>query len=97
MIPTVLILQISVDPKEAPVVAERLLKAKTASAKLAGLGARDTLRLEAGLCLYGNDIDENQTPVEAMLTWLIRMYCFLLCVIFIVCIRCIYMYVHLPA
>ncbi|CAH1782756.1 unnamed protein product [Owenia fusiformis] len=37
----------------------------------AGLGARDALRLEAGLCLYGNDIDESTTPVEAMLTWTI--------------------------
>ena len=34
-----------------------------------GLGARDTLRLEAGLCLYGHDIDENTTPVEAALSW----------------------------
>ena len=39
--------------------------------KLAGLGARDTLRLEAGLCLYGNDIDSTTTPVEAALTWTI--------------------------
>lgn len=35
----------------------------------AGLGARDSLRLEAGLCLYGNDIDRTTTPVEAQLTW----------------------------
>ncbi len=34
-----------------------------------GLGARDSLRLEAGLCLYGHDIDLNTTPVEANLTW----------------------------
>jgi aminomethyltransferase len=34
-----------------------------------GLGARDSLRLEAGLCLYGHDIDETTTPVEASLTW----------------------------
>ena len=37
----------------------------------AGLGARDSLRLEAGLCLYGNDIDELTTPVEANLAWTI--------------------------
>ncbi len=34
-----------------------------------GLGARDSLRLEAGLCLYGNDIDTTTTPVEAALEW----------------------------
>ena len=38
----------------------------------AGLGARDSLRLEAGLCLYGHDIDETTTPVEARLGWAIQ-------------------------
>ncbi|MCA0941413.1 glycine cleavage system aminomethyltransferase GcvT [Salipiger pacificus] len=37
-----------------------------------GLGARDSLRLEAGLCLYGHDIDATTTPVEAALTWAIQ-------------------------
>ena len=37
-----------------------------------GLGARDTLRLEAGLCLYGNDMDADTTPVEASLGWAIQ-------------------------
>jgi aminomethyltransferase len=37
-----------------------------------GLGARDSLRLEAGLCLYGNDIDTSTTPVEAALEWAIQ-------------------------
>jgi aminomethyltransferase len=37
-----------------------------------GLGARDTLRLEAGMCLYGNDIDENTTPLEAALGFVVK-------------------------
>lgn len=48
-----------------------LLNSKAADVQPIGLGARDSLRLEAGLCLYGNDIDESTTPVEAMLTWTI--------------------------
>lgn len=38
----------------------------------AGLGARDSLRLEAGLCLYGNDIDQSTSPIEASLAWAIQ-------------------------
>jgi aminomethyltransferase len=54
-------------PAEA---AERFAKALLAlpGVQPAGLGARDSLRLEAGLCLYGNDIDETTSPVEANLT-----------------------------
>ena len=51
----------------AIVVAELLLEQP--EVRLAGLGARDTLRLEAGLHLYGNDLDETISPVEADLTW----------------------------
>lgn len=39
--------------------------------QLAGLGARDSLRLEAGMCLYGHDLDDTVTPVEAGLSWII--------------------------
>ena len=51
--------------------AEPLAKALLADARVAliGLGARDSLRLEAGLCLYGSDLDETTTPVEAALEW----------------------------
>ncbi|SCK59511.1 aminomethyltransferase [Variovorax sp. HW608] len=51
--------------------AERLARLLLAQpeVKPIGLGARNSLRLEAGLCLYGNDIDETTTPVEAALGW----------------------------
>jgi aminomethyltransferase len=54
--------------------AEALARALLAEPEVmpAGLGARDTLRLEAGLCLYGHDIDTTTTPVEAALTWAIQ-------------------------
>jgi aminomethyltransferase len=39
----------------------------------AGLGARDTLRFEAGMCLYGNDIDATTTPLEAGLAWIVKL------------------------
>ena len=65
------LLQISLPSERAVELTERLLQSD--NVRLAGLGARDTLRLEAGLCLYGNDIDENTTPVEAGLTWCIGM------------------------
>ncbi|KAF9416358.1 hypothetical protein HW555_006312 [Spodoptera exigua] len=61
--------EISIPAANAEHVTEALLQ--SSDVKLAGLGARDSLRLEAGLCLYGNDIDESVTPVEANLTWLI--------------------------
>ena len=53
--------------------AEDLVRALLADdrVEMAGLGARDTLRLEAGLCLYGQDIDETTTPIEAGLNWTI--------------------------
>lgn len=49
----------------------RLLLAQPGVAPI-GLGARDSLRLEAGLCLYGSDLDTTTTPVEAALTWAIQ-------------------------
>lgn len=61
--------EISVPAAQAEELAERLVAHEAVVP--AGLGARDSLRLEAGLCLYGNDIDETTTPIEAGLTWVI--------------------------
>ena len=61
--------EISVPAERAEELAKALLALPGVQA--AGLGARDSLRLEAGLCLYGNDIDETTSPVEAALTWTI--------------------------
>ena len=62
--------EISVPDTHAIALARQLLAAP--EVKPAGLGARDTLRLEAGLCLYGHDINDTTTPVEAGLTWAIQ-------------------------
>jgi len=63
--------EISVDPSRAEELVDRLLSSKHADVRMAGLGARDALRLEAGLCLYGNDIREDTTPVEAALAFVV--------------------------
>ncbi len=59
--------EISVKADKATELAELILKDD--NVKLIGLGARDTLRLEAGLCLYGNDINQHTSPIEANLKW----------------------------
>lgn len=59
--------EISVPAEKAEDLARALLAHE--ACEPIGLGARDSLRLEAGLCLYGNDIDTTTTPVEAALVW----------------------------
>jgi aminomethyltransferase len=59
--------EISVPASKAEALARELLA--FAEVEWIGLGARDSLRLEAGLCLYGHDIDQTTTPVEASLLW----------------------------
>jgi aminomethyltransferase len=59
--------EISVPAAHATRLARKLLSFEQVEA--IGLGARDSLRLEAGLCLYGHDMDATTTPVEANLTW----------------------------
>ncbi|NTF32159.1 glycine cleavage system aminomethyltransferase GcvT [Rhizobium skierniewicense] len=62
--------EISVPSDKAEEVANALLAHPDCEA--IGLGARDSLRLEAGLCLYGNDIDTTTSPIEASLDWAIQ-------------------------
>lgn len=73
---TVCVSQISVPRSRVVELTEKLLSNR--EVKLAGLGARDSLRLEAGLCLYGNDIDDSTTPVEASLVWTIGAVLFII-------------------
>jgi aminomethyltransferase len=61
--------EISIRAQAAEALCEALLRDPMVAP--AGLGARDSLRLEAGLCLYGSDLDETTTPVEAALEWTI--------------------------
>jgi aminomethyltransferase len=59
---------------DAPALWDRLLEAAAGiGGKAVGLGARDTLRLEARLPLYGNDLDETTTPLEAGLGWVVKL------------------------
>ncbi len=64
----------SQNPQLALKVWDKLLSAgRHEGLKPSGLGARDVLRLEAGMCLYGNDIDEQTSPVEARLNFAVRL------------------------
>jgi aminomethyltransferase len=62
--------EISIPIDSANRIVQQLLS--NSAVQWAGLGARDSLRLEAGLCLYGNDIDTSTSPVEAALEWAIQ-------------------------
>ncbi|XP_076942628.1 aminomethyltransferase, mitochondrial [Bidens hawaiensis] len=63
--------EISVPSENALDLTKAILEKSEGKVRLTGLGARDSLRLEAGLCLYGNDMEQHTTPVEAGLTWAI--------------------------
>ncbi|KAL2354062.1 hypothetical protein BJ546DRAFT_844690 [Cryomyces antarcticus] len=64
--------EISIPPTQTVETTELLLNsAGSERLRLAGLGARDSLRLEAGMCLYGHDLDDTTTPVEGGLSWII--------------------------
>lgn len=63
--------EISIPSSATEAVTQFLLDNAKDELRFAGLGARDTLRLEAGMCLYGHDLDDTTTPVEAALSWII--------------------------
>jgi aminomethyltransferase len=62
--------EVYVAPEHGPRIMRKII---AAGAKPAGLGARDTLRLEAKMALYGNDIDQTTTPLEADLAWIVKL------------------------
>jgi aminomethyltransferase len=62
--------EVYISPEHAP---ELLRKLVESGAKPCGLGARDTLRLEAKMALYGNDIDDTTTPIQADLGWIVKL------------------------
>jgi len=65
--------EVYLPPSKAPALADTILDAGANEGVVpVGLGARDTLRLEAGMLLYGSDMDESRSPVEANLRWLIK-------------------------
>ena len=61
--------ELYVSPADAPRIMRKLVDA---GVKPCGLGARDTLRLEAKMALYGNDLDHTTTPIEADLAWIVK-------------------------
>jgi glycine cleavage system T protein (aminomethyltransferase) len=61
--------ELLIAPEAAPTIWDALLEA---GGRPAGLGARDTLRLEVNYCLYGNDLTEERTPIEAALGWCVK-------------------------
>lgn len=67
--------ELYVDNQQAPELWEAVLEAGAAHGIAPiGLGARDTLRLEMGYCLYGNDIDDTTSPIEARLGWITKIH-----------------------
>ncbi|MEE9563129.1 MAG: glycine cleavage system aminomethyltransferase GcvT, partial [Thermoanaerobaculia bacterium] len=66
--------ELYLQPADAAAVWDRLLETGTPAGLVpAGLGARDTLRLEAGMALYGHEIDDTTTPLDAGLDWVVKL------------------------